>query len=472
MKTLKALMLTILVAALIFPLTVISYDYYQLPGIKDYKYMDGENFPWTAPFHPEQLNWQMFASRRPGGWLFTTFAGLVNHEGHIRHYSHRVCSRAEYRTYADRIPKDDPSKEFIKPGNVAMYEFFWWTFPPAAARQAFLIWDYYDTPTLRKDADRFLFFPTNKMVRRMGGGDRSDTPGGGDFTYDDILGREVFESYHKAIGFDYLYLDEVAYDFGKFDFCRQNKDALFHKEMPWQKEVGMEGMLLTSMANNIHPDLIPTEDKPLECVVVESISKVPGYYLSKSLTWYVLPNLPHHPAVDIRNENYDRDGNLWRIWARGWTYYPNMFDENLKHFFHGMEHIWDIKIDHRSIHSFNLQLVPYDQHDKYTPVKIYQPSNLPTLRDPNPYEIGERWDKMDQQNAFYEDFRPMMPSKPPLFLGKFPDNRSISEHLLDRDYIKEVVAREEASNKAHPNRKKWFLYKDAPERLTKVILEE
>ena len=29
-----------------------------------------------------------------------------------------------------------------------------------------------------------------------------------------------------------------------------------------------------------------------------------------------------------------------------------------------------------------------------------------------------------------------------------------------------------ASKKAHPNRKKWFLYKDAPERLTKVILEE
>jgi hypothetical protein len=119
-----------------------------------------------------------------------------------------------------------------------------------------------------------------------------------------------------------------------------------------------------------------------------------------------------------------------------------------------------------------VQLVPYDQRDKYTPVKIYQPSNLPTLRDPNPYEIGERWDKFDQQNAMYEDFRPMMPSKPALFLGKFPNQRSISQHLLDRDYIKEVVAREEASKKAHPNRKKWFLYKDAPERLTKVILEE
>ena len=37
MKTLKALMLTVLVAALVFPPTVISYDYYQLPGIKDYK---------------------------------------------------------------------------------------------------------------------------------------------------------------------------------------------------------------------------------------------------------------------------------------------------------------------------------------------------------------------------------------------------------------------------------------------------
>ena len=49
MKTLKALMFTVLVAALVFPLTVISYDYYQLPGIKDYKYMGAEDFPWTAP---------------------------------------------------------------------------------------------------------------------------------------------------------------------------------------------------------------------------------------------------------------------------------------------------------------------------------------------------------------------------------------------------------------------------------------
>ena len=99
-----------------------------------------------------------------------------------------------------------------------MKEFFWWTYPPAAARQAYMVWDYYDTPKVRRDADRFIYFPTNKMVRRLGGGDRSDTPGGGDFTYDDILGREVFESFHKTIGFDYLYLDQCAYNFGKYDF--------------------------------------------------------------------------------------------------------------------------------------------------------------------------------------------------------------------------------------------------------------
>ena len=45
-------------------------------------------------------------------------------------------------------------------------------------------------------------------------------------------------------------------------------------------------------------------------------------------------------------------------------------------------------------------------------------------------------------------------------------------HLLDRDYIKELLAEEEAANKAHPDRKNFIPYDEAPERLKKLVLKE
>jgi hypothetical protein len=466
MKTLKALLVTIVLAVLIFPLTVISATYFDLPGIKDYKYLENEKFPWDPPYIPEMLTWQMYANRRSNGWWLNVWHNFMNHEGNLRHQYYRVTARAYYDDYRQRIPQADASAETIPEGTPAMKEFMWWTYPPQLATMAYLNWDYYDTPRVRKDVDRWLYSPTMRRTRRMGGGDRSDCIGGGDFTYDDILGREVFEFDGTFIGVDYLYLDDLVWDTGFYDHARKfEKELTMGEKMPWMEEKGHTK--LTYMATEILPSTVPTEDKPLTCVVVESIPKVDNYYLSKIVTWYLLPD-DKRTAIDVREEHYDLKGNLWRIRSRAWSFYPSPLDPNLKHLFHSLEHIWDIQIDHRTVITFSLYPIPYNLQDKYVPEAIFDPNGLPNLSDPQP-GIGVISDKV-YGAGLYDNFRPMIPSKHPLFVDKFPEHRKIAQHLYEQEWIKEVMARDEASKKEHPDRKKWVTWENAPEEIKRVCV--
>ena len=78
MKTLKALVVTIVLAVLIFPLTVLSTTYFELPGIKDYQYLENEKFPWDPPYIPEMLTWQMYANRRSNAWWLNVWLPRVH----------------------------------------------------------------------------------------------------------------------------------------------------------------------------------------------------------------------------------------------------------------------------------------------------------------------------------------------------------------------------------------------------------
>src|SRR6185312_10412155 len=66
---------------------------------------------------------------------------------------------------------------------------------PADVRgMGFLVWKY-----PKKEADRWLYFPALKAVRRVAADDKRSSFVGSDFSYEDISGRQVDEEQHTLL---------------------------------------------------------------------------------------------------------------------------------------------------------------------------------------------------------------------------------------------------------------------------------
>jgi len=400
-----------------------SYNYFELPGIKGYKPPDPDAFPWKPPYTGEQLFYLRQASRRNAPFNMNVLGTYVNHQGHIRHEIYHPTEWFGYKDYEDKLTYDSG---LVKAGDVVNRTLLFWAHPREVYGRGMRMWDYLDTPTMRKDADRWLYSPNLRRIRRLSGADRADTIGGGDFTYDDIIGREVFEWEYKILGEDLLYPDELAWD--------------------------------TKVLETIGiPLKVPKA--PIRCVVVEAKPKLPDYYLSKIITWFTRPT-KNYPCVDLREEHYDPEGFLWRIRSRYWSYAPKnrmIIDPDMPpivwgrktkayafpRIFHHLEYIWDITIDHRTIYHFDFEPYRWEWQDKIHPIKIFFPESMTEERD----FVPKRFIDQDKRWPMYEDIRPLLPERHPLLLDRFPEHRPIKKELLGRDYIKKVLAREKA-NKA------------------------
>ncbi len=418
---------TVLLAFLsIFPLPAMGYEYTELPGIKGYQPPDAEKWPWEQPYTGEQLTYLEYASRRATPYVFFYPQVFVDQKGHIRMEIQNISEKVQCE-FVDRLTYDSGK---AKSGDIVTKVRLYWVYPAAVKGKSVIFWDYLDTPDNRCDCDRWLYSPNLRRIRRLAGGDRADTVGGGDYTYDDIVGREVFEWNYKILGVDYVYPEETGFDTKVFE------------TVGWHKGV----------------DLTPYPKGPdgvsIKCTVVEATPKLPDYYLSKIITWECEPT-EDFPCVDIRQEHYDPEGKLWKIRTRYWEYvdqygplmkvptYVNggagKYARGWRRVWHTLEWVWDTQIDHRTYYHFFGWWMPFEKSDEYIKDEWQAPEFMTNEADVLPSELT----KWEEKIPMYEKMRPLLPQRQPLWVEKFPESRKFNEDILKRPWCQGVLKREQ-----------------------------
>lgn len=117
-------------------------------------------------------------------------------------------------------------------------------------------------PEAPKYEDVWTWAPDLRKVRRVPIGSEKDSFNGTEMTRDDFLWYEPWRETHRIIGEDTI-----------------------------------EGR---------------------RCLVVESHNRNPNYYLGKRVTWVELENF-----IDLHEEQFDRDGKLWKVIGRQWQQVPS-----------------------------------------------------------------------------------------------------------------------------------------------------
>jgi len=186
-------------------------------------------------------------------------------------------------------------------------------YPPEEVGTQFLELIYVKTPKVYKETDRWKYFPGRRKVLRLGAASKAQLIGSGIATFDDIGSRMVWEHAHKIIGTDVLKPEDFW--FGTYGF--------------WESP--------TSTKRKVYIK------QPIECWVIESIARDPGYYLGKIIYWIRKSKDPNK-IVRVREEQYDRAMNLWKIWEYLWSPEPNPEDGEYSELC--ME-TWDLRRDFR-----------------------------------------------------------------------------------------------------------------------------
>ena len=333
-----------------------GYEYTELPGIKGYAPPDPEAWPWEAPYTGEQLVYLAFATRRATGYKFMYPMIFKDQKGSIRMEFHNITEKLYYENYGEKLKSLSGSGP-ITCGDISSRLRIWWMFPASIRGREFCTWDYFDCPTVRADADRWLYSPNLRRIRRLAGGDRADNIGGSDYSYDDILGREVYEWDYEILGYDYIYPEETSFENKVFETVGWHEPRL--DLSPYPK--GPDG-------------------KSIKCTVVKATPKLPDYYLSQIIYWICEPT-EDFPAVDIRYEQYDPEGNLWKIYWRYWQYVDTLspytdhkpyyvnggsgkYANGWRRVWHTQECIHDIQIDHSTYLYFYYWMIPFAKQDK------------------------------------------------------------------------------------------------------------
>jgi hypothetical protein len=196
------------------------------------------------------------------------------------------------------------------------------------------------------------------------------------------------------------------------------------------------------------------DGKSIRCTVVEATPKLPDYYLSKIIYWICEPT-DDFPAVDIRYEQYDPEGNLWKIYTRYWEYmdtyspytdhkpyYVNggtgRYARGWRRCWHTQECVHDIQIDHHSYLYFYFWMVPYEKKDAVIKESWLTPEYATTEEDVTPEEFKAIMKKF----PLYDALRPLLPERPPLWPDKFPETRKINADHLKRPWNQATLARE------------------------------
>ena len=181
--------------------------------------------------------------------------------------------------------------------------------PPEIRGFAQLVVKYNNAPEKWKDPDRYSWVPALRRVRRSAGGDRQDDSLGYPLSNDDNGERQFWEYTYEIIGEDVLY--EVLAVKGQ-EIMGDPKVIADNPVYPGQGVWG-DGM---------NPY---REDGGLECWVVKVTPKDPKYYLGYMIYW-----IEKRTKLELRAEQYDREGNFWRIiFETCWKPYPNSYKGRL-----------------------------------------------------------------------------------------------------------------------------------------------
>ena len=181
--------------------------------------------------------------------------------------------------------------------------------PPEMQGFAMLVNKYNNAPGKWRDPDRYTWIPAIRRVRRSAGGDRQDDALGFPLTNDDNGERQWWEFTYEIAAEDVLY--EVNGAKG-YDILGDPKVIADNPAYPGE---GVWG-------DGRNPY---RADGGVECWVVKCIPKDPKYYLGYMLIW-----IAKHTKLEIHNEQYDHEGNLWRYaQIPTWKPYPNAYKGRL-----------------------------------------------------------------------------------------------------------------------------------------------
>jgi len=303
---------------------------YEPPDWKDYpwfKWWKPETFDPNQPHAAEKI-WWINKDNYDSGYVYEDLSALMdeNRFGHVRALSGtRAAMYLSQPDFQDLLSYNEGK---IKAGDLEFKQQIY-MFEPAQIRGLTnLSYKYVETPAVKKEQDRWVYIPALRRTRRLAAGADDDKIAGTDFTVDDVGEREVWEEEHILIGEDVLTPED--YSFYQFTYKGYPREAFA---------------------------VAPLPKGGISCWVVLSVNRKPKYYFPKRITWFDKKNL-----VFVREEQYDFNGNLWKIYETAWGYFDRYKVKSAHKYVNpkygtgyvpyatpSLRNIWDLKINHRTL---------------------------------------------------------------------------------------------------------------------------
>ena len=226
----------------------------------------------------------------------TSYYTQRNKRGLIINKNILILRQQEWDTYQDVLDYDEGAVKLHTPKQKVLTLI---DSPPEVRGMGLLTVQFLNAPGKWKDPDRYTYIPALRRTRRSAGGDRQDDVLGTMVSNDDFGERQPWEEEHFIVAQDVI--------------CENNQ----------QRNIIGPVKELVEHPMNASPGVWGEGDNPyredgcVECWVVMSKHRDPKYYLGYRLTWQ-----EKRTKVEVRQEQYDREGNLWKISARTWYYVP------------------------------------------------------------------------------------------------------------------------------------------------------
>jgi hypothetical protein len=391
-------------------------------------YAPAEDFPFQPPYTAEETLYLADVLMPTPRWdldliingqTINTRGSLYENQGSA--VAHFLTNR---ETYWERV-------KTLKGGDVLQYIFVKYNLPPSNYGFGFVEVDYKVVPGENsKVADRWLYLPSLRKVRRVPSPRREDVVPQYDFTFDDSLGRPPWEYDSRIIGVDTIYPEQF--------YRHPPQERAWADPRNWQvvkldwrnlPVLGMSDPSPLGIAPYTYPDVGP--DGGVQCYVIEATPKpdmLPGYYAGKRLVWITVKE-----KLFLREELYDnKEGNLFFINEfRPMNYWPQDGRLGNARF---TAHYWDIRIDHMSNATYFYVSPPArrDYKAAFNPQRLLQ---VDTFEHPlNSFD-------MTLKNP------QLFPMRPELWPEKFPEQRGQRVTALLTPEIQARIQKQDAAGR-------------------------
>lgn len=153
---------------------------------------------------------------------------------------------------------------------------------------SFLTWEH----NTDKEDDRWLYMPSYKKVRRIGGSSKNDYFMGTDFTYADLKNKFIYNDSYSITGNDTIDNKECWIISAEFD----TKDEIYSKKIIWiQKETRLPVKIEYYDENGL-----------MKTFNAENISKINNIWTVNKMVMNNFRN-SHKTELILKNINYEAD---------------------------------------------------------------------------------------------------------------------------------------------------------------------